>query len=37
MIEELLQLTGIDILAPADNHVLDTAGDPIVAVLVFHA
>lgn len=37
MIEELLQLTWIDILASTDNHILDTAGDTEVSILITNA
>ena len=36
MIEELLNLTRVDVLTAADNHILDTAGNAVVAVLIHH-
>ena len=35
-VEELLDLARIDVLAAADHHVLDPAGDREIAVLVHH-
>ena len=36
VIEELLDLTGIDILTTTDDHILDTTCDLIEALFVFH-
>ena len=36
MVEELLYLTWVDVLAATDNHVLDTPGNAVVALLVLH-
>lgn len=37
MIKEFLQLTWIDILASTDDHILDTAGDTEVSILITNA
>ena len=37
VIEELFNLTGIDVLTATDDHVLDTSRDAIITVFVLHA
>ena len=37
VVKEFFQFTRLDVLTSANNHIFDTAGDPVVAAFVFHA
>ena len=36
-VEELFNLSRIDIFATTDNHIFDASGDAVIAVFIFHA